>query len=143
MEDFERIQFREYQRQKLLEELKQLLWNHISEENISGERFNENCLYWGLISSATEYIHFLRVEFEKQIGNYYYSSALKLFKDSIIPKIEVFTPVSQERHLMAAEFLKYVIEEMSKPVYQEILRLSIPPARDQFLKQIGLDKIEI
>jgi hypothetical protein len=142
VEDFERMQYRENQRQELLEELKRLVWNQINEENIVDERFNENCFYWGLITSATGYVHDLRLEFEQEIGNVFYSSALNLFKNSVVLKIEAFTPVHEERRLIATEFLKYAIEEMSRPIHQEILRLSVPPARDQFLKQIGLDQMQ-
>ncbi len=142
MEDFERMQYREHQRQKLLEELKPLVWGQMSEDDIVNERFNENCFYWGLIASATGYAHTLRLEFEEQVGNIFYSSALNLFKNSVAPKIESFTPVREERQLIAVEFLTFVIEEMSRPIHAEILRLSVPPARDKFLAQVGLDQMQ-
>lgn len=142
MEDFERMQYREYQRQQLLEELKSMVWNQIGEEGIRDERMNENTFYWGLITSTTGYIHNMTPEFEDQVGNVFYSSALNLVRTQVILKIEAFTPVREERQIVAVEFLKFAVDQMSQPIHRENTRLSVPPARDKFLRQVGLYKME-
>ena len=139
MEDFERIQYREHKRQELLEELKRMVWNRLNEEVIVDERANENSFYWGLITSITAYVH---GSCPQELTNVFFSAAIDLFSYTIVVAVQKFTPVQAERELVMVELLKYVVEEMSRPVHQKMLSLSVPPGRDKFLKDTGLDKLK-
>lgn len=139
MEDFEKIQHREFQRQQLLEELKRVVWNQLNEEGIIDERANENSFWWGLITSATAYIH---GPCPQKITDVFFISSVDLFRHEIVGSVHKFTPVEAERNFIMAEMMKYAVEEMNRPIYRRNLLLSVPPTRHEFLKQIGLDKLE-
>lgn len=142
MEDFEKIQYREHQRQEFLDGLKKMVRNQIFNEEIEGEA-NEFVFYWGLIAGLTRYVHDFLLGVSAGKDDLFVMSALNFLYTSVLPKIEAFTPVSAERNFLAAELLKYSVEELFRPVHQEILRLSVPPARDKFLKQIGFGSLEV
>jgi hypothetical protein len=54
----------------------------------------------------------------------------------------MFSTAQAEKNLMAVELLKFVVEEMSRRIHSQIMTLSVPPGRVQFLREVGLDKME-
>ncbi len=120
MEDFEEMQHREAQRQELLEEFKRLVWEQIFDCDIAGGRLNETAFYWGLMAGATQY-PYPHSTMVKSANNIFYESALNLFRDKVVPKIEVFTPVRAEREFLVVKFLEFVHEWYYAPVHREIL----------------------
>lgn len=139
MEDFERIQHREHQRQELLEKLKKLISGELDQQYTIDEGGNENSFYWGFVTCIALFVFGLPLS---QSGGTFYLAGVHFFNFTINKEIEEFTPVPIERELIRIELLKYVIEQMAQPIHSKILRLSVPPGRDGFLRQVGLDKLE-
>ena len=134
MEEIETLQHREHQRQILVEELKRQIYP-VEEVACDGPS-DMSEFWWAFVTSITAYIHAIgTVRLDPAAP---YNVATEFFKEKILPQIEAFSPVLAEKHYIATQLLKYAIETMNQPVNREILRLSIPPERDQFLKEVGL-----
>jgi len=134
MDYTDEIQHREHQRQILFEELKRQIYR-VEEAACDGPS-DMSEFWWAFVTSITAYIH--AIETVRKDSTTPYHVATELFKKKILPQIEAFSPVLAEKHYIATQLLKYAIETMNQPVNREIVRLSIPPARDQFLKEVGL-----
>ena len=150
MEDFERIQHREGERQKLLEELKKVIWE--SEENFlartpEGEAekakgafrlfLSMSFALYLLYDGKFDFSRFLS-PVKKRFGRF----SVGFVSKKIMPKIKSFTSVEAEQFFLIGSLLEYSIGEIRRPFDQKILELSVPPGRDWFLKEVGLDKLE-
>ncbi|MEK7187257.1 MAG: hypothetical protein AAB691_00220 [Patescibacteria group bacterium] len=144
MEDYEKITHREYQRREILGKLDRLTVECIGDHDISDEQANRNCFYAGLITRAIEYVHDLRLQVEHPDSgpDVYYSTACRFFSESIIPVIEQFTPVVEERRLIAANYLVMMTRNMSEYIHRAVWRFNVPPERAGFLRMVGLDPID-
>jgi hypothetical protein len=138
VDEIKKLKDRETDRQTLLQELNTMLWMQMDEEDIIGKGINENLFYSGVITAIMHYLHGISQTHSPDV---YHMSGWNVFVGPITDKIKAFTPVEAERRFVTMGLLKFVVEDMFHRTYTEIVRLSIPPARAQFLREIGLDKM--
>lgn len=135
MEDFEKIDTRDSDRQRLLEELRRLIWDELSDTSIGDEKQTENAFYCGILAAIIQCV--LDIS-SIQLTNVHSEAGFNFFYSTLVPRINTFTPVPEERKLIGTELLAHVTQELSRHIEQQMLALKVPPGRKGFLQKIGM-----
>jgi hypothetical protein len=137
MKPFERLQYREWERLQLFEELKRGINNLRLGDTRSFSQIAVGTLavlLGGEIAPKTwsaagnRFVHIIAASNLPEVS--------ALFRDVLMPKINLFTKSEAEKKLIISGLLEYLISEFTRDINEEFLRV-IVHEQEQFFQAIG------
>jgi len=142
-EDFEKVQRREGDRQRLIEELKKMILD-VEEgcmprgDDMDAIEKARGAFHTTLMLCFKLYLGGLTLDFGLEVTGLPKESLRNLVVEKILMKITGFTVVPEERFCIIAELFTFSAMEVIRPFERKFgEKCVLPPGRKEFLKKIG------